>query len=92
MLCETGAGGRSHASPVYATKKELAGLPPALVVLAGMNFLHDEGFKYSNMLKDAGVPTEVHEFPNATHGFTLKPSDYATKAMQLVADFIKRNI
>jgi acetyl esterase len=84
--------GESHASPVYATKEELVGLPPALVILAGMDSLHDEGLKYSNMLKDAGVQTEVHEFPNATHGFTLKPSVDTTKAMQLMAYFINKNI
>jgi acetyl esterase len=56
---------------VYATKEELAEHPPALVILAGMDSLHVEGLKYANKLKVAGVPAEVHDFPNAVNGLTL---------------------
>ena len=43
-----------YVSPVYATQEDLAGLPPALFILAGGDSLHDEGLKYCEMLKTAG--------------------------------------
>jgi hypothetical protein len=53
-----------------------------------MDSLHDEGLAFAEKLKKAGVRTEVHEFPNAAHGFTLKPSEDTNKALELMADFI----
>ena len=77
-----------YVSPVYAAQEDLVGLPPALLILAGRDSLHDEGLKYHNMLKSAGVVTECHEYPDAVHGFTLKPSADTTDAINKMAAFL----
>ncbi len=77
-------------SPVFAEDRDIEGLPPALFILAGMDSLHDEGKQYYSMLTRVGVPTELHEYENATHGFTLKASKNTEDAVNRMIDFLKR--
>ncbi|MCL6591792.1 MAG: alpha/beta hydrolase [Firmicutes bacterium] len=79
-----------YVSPVYAAKEDLEGLPPALLILAGKDSLHDEGLKYYGMLKAAGVAAELCEYPMAFHGFTYKPSADTTDALVKMAAFLKK--
>lgn len=79
-----------YVSPVFATEKDLKGLPPALFILPGRDSLHDEGLKYCGMLQAAGIETECHEYPDATHGFTLKRSDNTTDAIGTMVAFLKK--
>ncbi len=79
-----------YVSPVYAAQADLEELPPALFILAGRDSLHDEGLKYCGMLKTAGVETECHEYPNAAHGFTYKPSADTTDALEKMSAFLAR--
>ncbi|MBN1877388.1 MAG: alpha/beta hydrolase [Anaerolineae bacterium] len=79
-----------YVSPIYATQEDLKGLPPALLVLASMDSLHDEGLKYCEMLKTAGVVTECYEYPNALHGFTLSPSADTTNAIEKMVAFLRK--
>lgn len=48
---------------------ELAGLPPALVVTAGIDALHDSGQQYAEALRAAGGVAEHLDFPDLPHGF-----------------------
>lgn len=54
-------------SPVHA--ESLAGLPPAVVVVAGLDPLHDSGVAYAEALVAAGVPARVEDFHRMPHGF-----------------------
>ncbi|HJQ05501.1 MAG TPA: alpha/beta hydrolase [Nocardioides sp.] len=54
-------------SPLRAAS--LAGLPPALVNLAGFDPLHDDGHDYATALLQAGVPAEVTREAGQVHGY-----------------------
>jgi acetyl esterase len=77
-------------SPVFASPEMLKDLPPALIIVAGQDSLHDEGVLYANMLTDAGVDVELHDFPDAAHGFTLSAGKDSDEALALMAEFIAK--
>ncbi len=81
-----------HVSPVYATQEQLIGLPPALLIVAGFDSLHDEGVKYATLLEQAGVSVEKVEFENMAHGFTYNKGEDTVRALAIIADFINRHI
>lgn len=81
-----------YASPVYASKETLTGLPPALFILAGRDSLHDEGLRYREKLREAGVSTELSDYPNAAHGFTYRASDDTTHAILKMSAFLKKHL
>ncbi len=54
-----------YASPLASVRQ--AGLPPALIVTAGCDVLHNEAEKYAASLIAAGVPTQVVRFAGVTH-------------------------
>lgn len=51
-----------------------AGLPPAVIVTAGLDPLHNEGRDYARRLRDAGTPVVHRDFPGLFHGFLTIPS------------------
>jgi acetyl esterase len=49
--------------------KNLAGLAPAYIGVAGYDPLRDDGIAYGKLLAAAGVPAEVHNAETMVHGF-----------------------
>ncbi|WP_114226807.1 MULTISPECIES: alpha/beta hydrolase [Sphingomonas] len=60
-----------YAAPARAT--DLAGLPPTFISTAALDLFVDEDVDYATRLIRAGVPTELHVWPGAFHGFDLMP-------------------
>lgn len=58
-----------YAAPGRAT--DLVGLPPAYVMAAELDPLRDEAIGYARRLLEAGVPTELHCYAGACHGFDI---------------------
>jgi acetyl esterase/lipase len=56
-----------YAAPARATR--LDGLAPAYLMTAEFDPLRDEGIEYAMRLLQAGVPTELHNYAGAFHGF-----------------------
>jgi acetyl esterase/lipase len=82
-------GGDELSEPAYlvapARADSHAGLPPAVIVTAGLDPLHSEGCSYANQLRSAGVPVVHRDFPGLFHGFmTIQAFPAAASALQLV--------
>jgi acetyl esterase/lipase len=79
------------AAPARAT--ELAGLPPAFVSVGGADGFRDEDIDYALRLNQAGVPTELHVYPGAPHGYQVLPeSAVAQQSSRDVLDWLTRQV
>jgi acetyl esterase/lipase len=56
-----------YAAPARA--EDLRGLPRTYLSVAGRDPLRDEALEFGLRLARAGVPVELHHFPDALHGF-----------------------
>jgi acetyl esterase len=61
------------------TRAELRGLPPAQIIVAGCDPLHDEGVGLALRMRRAGVPVSLVDEPTLTHGF-LRAAPYVRRA------------
>ncbi len=79
-------------SPLCAER--LNGLPQALVVVAGLDPLHDEGLDYAARLTAAGVAVEVLDLPGMIHGFVNLDGflPEADAALTTMIDALKRTL
>jgi len=79
-----------RASPLL--RKDLQGLPPALVLTAGFDPLRDEGADYARALTEAGNSAVYVCFERQIHGFVLmgKVLDEANAAVAFCAAELRR--
>jgi len=79
-------------SPLWADSLE--GLPPALIQVAGLDPLRDEGLAYAAGLADADVPVRVTSYPRAPHGFASIPGvvPSAAAARAELIDELRRHL
>ncbi|HUA35683.1 MAG TPA: alpha/beta hydrolase [Candidatus Binataceae bacterium] len=80
-----GAGVSPYAAATRAT--DLTGLPPAYIPVGALDLFIDENIEYAQRLIQAGVPTELHVYPGAFHGFDLfAPSAKVSKQFKADRD------
>jgi acetyl esterase/lipase len=60
-----------YASPLRATDEQLAGVPPALVIVDEADVLRDEGEAYAARLRAAGVEVTTVRYDGITHDFMM---------------------
>ncbi len=88
-------GGQTVYDPPYlvapARAGSHAGLPPAVIVTAGLDPLHSEGCDYACRLRNAGVSVAHRDFPGLFHGFmTIQSFPPAASAQRLVFADLRR--
>jgi triacylglycerol lipase len=73
-----GEGVSPYAAPARA--ESLAGLPPAYISTGAIDLCLEEDMEYGRRLMRAGVPTELHGYPGAYHGFSRAADARVAKA------------
>jgi acetyl esterase/lipase len=82
-------GGGADVSPYAAASraKDLSKLPPAYIPVGALDLFVDENIEYAQRLIQAGVPTELHVYPGAFHGFDVfAPSAKVSKQFKADRD------
>lgn len=81
-----------RASPLLAAS--VAGLPPALVLTAGLDPLVDEGAAYAARLRAAGIAAEHQDVPDHPHGFLgwTRECAAARGALALIGQRLKERL
>ena len=74
-----------YASPLHAA--DLSGLPPALVQVAEHDPIRDDGLRYAERLRAAGVPVRVTRYAGMPHGYVSFPR-ICRSAPQAVAELV----
>ncbi|GHO90640.1 esterase [Reticulibacter mediterranei] len=74
--------GGSDVSPYAAPARaeHLEGLPATFINVGALDLFLEEDLEYARRLMRAGVPTEVHVYPGAYHGFRMVPNAQVTQA------------
>jgi acetyl esterase/lipase len=83
-----------YASPLRASDEQLAGLPPAFVLVDEADVLRDEGEAYAARLRAAGVAVTTVRYDGITHDFMmLNPlsETHATRAAVAQAASVLRD-
>jgi len=69
------------------TAADLAGLPPTYISCGALDLFADENMQYARRLVAAGVPTELHIYPGAFHGY-----EFAAQARVSIASEGERRV
>jgi acetyl esterase len=80
-LGEGGDAGDPDVSPLVA--RDVAGLPPAYIAVAGHDVLRDDGLRYAEALRAAGVDVTVDRYDDMAHGF-LRWGGVVDRARELI--------
>lgn len=91
-LLGTGPGG-PDTSPYAAAARatDLSGLPPTFLEVGTLDLFFDEDVEHARRLVRAGVPTELHVYPGAFHGYqSAATSTVARTSAQLGVAALRR--
>jgi acetyl esterase/lipase len=73
------AGVSPHAAAARA--EDMHGLPPTFICCGALDLFIEEDIEFARRLLRAGVPTELHVYPGAYHGFDVNAGSPLVEAM-----------
>lgn len=76
-------------SPILASREELKGLPPTVIMTCGNDVLRFQGRAYAEKLRNADVAVMHFEYPNVTHAFDVFPGSDMEKGQNFLISGIK---
>jgi acetyl esterase/lipase len=80
-----------YAAAARAT--DLAGLPPACLVVGSIDGFRDEDIDYAQRLNQAGVPCELHVIAGLPHAYQMAPDAAAVRlALHCKDDWLARQL
>jgi acetyl esterase/lipase len=88
-----GEPGADGVSPYAAAARaeDLAGLPPTFLEVGSLDLFLEEDVEYARRLTRAGVPTELHVYPGAFHGYQMVVDAEVTRtSFQLGTSALRR--
>jgi acetyl esterase len=92
-LPETDRRSEPYASPLRASEDQLAGLPPAFLIVDEADVLRDEGEAYAARMRAAGVAVTTVRYDGITHDFMmlnpLSDTDATRAAVAQAIAFLK---
>lgn len=90
---ETYADGHDLSDPdLSPLNADLAGLPPALIVVGTLDPLLDDSLTMSTRLTAAGIGVDLHIETGAPHGFTSSPTQASERARTSIQDWIRHRV
>ncbi len=74
--------------------RDLAGMPPTLIVVAAYDALRDEGIAFAARLKAAGVSVQLQVTPGVNHGYMGAPNSPKAvgETLAVVADWLAATV
>jgi acetyl esterase/lipase len=92
LLGESAGGEEVSQYAAAARAVNLEGLPPTCIGVGAIDLFLDENVAYAQRLVRAGVPTELHIYPGAYHGFDLsvETADVSKRFRRDMVDALKR--
>ncbi|MGI8925140.1 MAG: alpha/beta hydrolase [Tepidiformaceae bacterium] len=78
-----------YISPLYA---DLRGLPPAIFTVGTLDHLYSDTQLMEQAWERAGNSTELHEYADGPHGFTLMPIAMAGRANEGIVAFLRDRV
>lgn len=78
-----------YLSTLFATKDMLFSMPPALMIIAGKDFLRFESKEFALKLINAGVEVTIKEYLNSNHGFVEGCQGEYLEAQELIVKTLK---
>jgi acetyl esterase/lipase len=72
----------------------LGGFPPTCIIVGGIDGFCDENIDFAQRLMQSGVPTELHVYPGAPHGFdqVFATAAVTRRASRDVQDWLRRAV
>jgi len=93
LLGQTPGGAGVSPYAAAARAEDLSGLPPAFIYVGALDLFLDENLDYARRLLAAGVPTELHVYNGAYHGFEVAvDSGVAQRAFRDRIDALRRGL